>query len=98
MEKRYQTKDCYLHRAIAGQDILISLGDNVANFNGYVALNSTSAFLWDAMAQPATQEMLVQGLLEEFLVSEQEARQDVEEFIAILLEKEMIVEVSCEES
>lgn len=97
MEKRYQTRDCYLHRKIAGQDILISLGENIANFNGYVALNSTSSFLWDAMVQPAAKETLIQALLEEFSVSEPEARQDVEEFLAILLEKDMIVEVSCEE-
>lgn len=96
MEKRYQARDCYLHRKIAGQDILISLGGNIANFNGYVALNSTSSFLWDTMAQPATKEMLIQALLEEFSVTEPEAQDDVEEFIALLLEKEMILEVSRE--
>ncbi len=97
METRYQTRDCYLHRQIAGQDILISLGGNIANFNGYVALNSTSSFLWDAMAQPAAKETLIQALLEEFLVTEAVARNDVEEFLAVLLEKDMIMEVSCEE-
>ena len=96
MSKYYQTKDCYLHRKIAGQDILISLGGNIADFNGYVALNSTSSFLWDVMAEPVTEEMLVQALLVEFSVSEADARQDVAGFLAELLEKEMIVEVDSE--
>lgn len=89
----YQAKDCYLHRKIAGQDILISLGGNIANFNGYVALNDTSSFLWDAMAKPVTKQMLVQALLGEFDVPEETAGQDVDEFITMLLEKEMILEV-----
>ena len=96
MSKYYQTKDCYLHRKIAGQDILISLGGNIANFNGYVALNDTASCLWDAMAEPAGKEKLAQALVEEFAVSQADAQADVEEFLAMLLEKEMIVEVDSE--
>ena len=92
-DMRYQVKDCYLHRQIAGQDILISLGGNIANFNGYVALNATSSFLWDALSEPKTAGQLVQLLLREFDVEETVAAQDVETFLTALLEKEMVTEV-----
>ena len=93
-DMRYQVKDCYLHRQIAGQDILISLGGNIANFNGYVALNATSSFLWDALSEPKTPQQLVQLLLGEFEVEESVAVQDVNNFLRELLEKEMVTEVS----
>ena len=50
----YQVNSAYLHRTIAGEDILISLGGNIANFNGYVALNATASFLWDSLKTPKT--------------------------------------------
>lgn len=90
----YKAKDCYLHRQIAGQDILISLGGNIANFNGYVSLNATASFLWDALSEPRTPMQLVQLLLAEFAVEEAAAAADVEAFLTELLEKEMITEVS----
>ena len=93
-DMRYQVKDCYLHRQIAGQDILISLGGNIANFNGYVALNATSSFLWDALSEPRSAGQLVQLLLDEFTVEEETAVRDVNAFLTTLLEKEMVTEVS----
>lgn len=94
----YQTNPGYLHREIAGEDILISLGGNIANFNGYVALNETSAFLWDALATPKTLEQLVHVMQEAYAVEDAVARADVQEFLTELLEKGMIREVSDETS
>ena len=93
-EVYYQTNPCYLHRKIAGEDILISLGGNVANFNGYVSLNPTSSFLWDALATPKNLEQLVQALQTEFSVEYSVAKADVQEFLAELLEKGMAREVA----
>ena len=93
MERKYVTNPCYLHRKIAGEDILISVGGNIANFNGYVRLNATSSFLWDRMTDAKTVEQLIAALVSEFEVSEDLARKDVTELIQTLLEKEMILEV-----
>jgi len=40
----YQAKKGFVHRSIAGNDVLISVGANVANFNGYIMLNPTAFF------------------------------------------------------
>ena len=53
-EIRYQTVEGFVHRQVAGNDVLISVGANVANFNGYITLNPTASFLWDALTQPRT--------------------------------------------
>ena len=89
-ETKYKTREGYIHRKVAGNDVLISVGENVANFNGYITLNPAASFLWDALAEPRTVSMLTQLLTEEFEVSEETARQDAEQFIAMLLQHNMV--------
>ena len=88
--ERYQVRDGYIHRQVAGNDVLISVGANVANFNGFISLNPTASFLWDALSQPHTSLELTRLLTEEFDVSEQTAREDVEEFLRMLLANSMV--------
>ena len=86
----YQAKDCYVHRKLAKNDVLISVGANVANFNGYIALNPTASFLWDALAQPRTADTLADLLTEEFDVSRETAQTDVAEFLEMLTKNAMV--------
>ena len=66
---RYQAKEGFVHRQVAGNDVLISVGANVANFNGYITLNTTASFLWNALAQLRTAGELESLLTAEFDVS-----------------------------
>ena len=89
-EARYQVREGYVHRQVADNDVLISVGANVANFNGYITLNPTASFLWDALAQPRTVSQLTAMLTEEFDVSGETARNDVEQFLDMLLRNAMV--------
>lgn len=93
MCKRYQATDGFVHRQIADIHILISVRERIADFNGYMSLNPTAAFLWEAMTQPRSVEELVLALTEEFEVTPAQASKDVEDFIAHLLERSLIKEV-----
>lgn len=42
-ETKYKIREGYIHRKAAGNDVLISVGENVANFNGYITLNPAAA-------------------------------------------------------
>ena len=44
--KTYQASQNFIHRKIADSDVLISVGSNIANFNGYIELNGSAADLW----------------------------------------------------
>ena len=92
----YQVKEGFVHRKVAGNDVLISVGANIVNFNGYIVLNSTASFLWDIMKQPYTICQLVQALIAEFDVSEQNAYDDVREFIQMLQSNSMLKESTYE--
>ena len=89
-EKRYQLAGGFVHRRVAGNDVLISVGANVANFNGYITLNPTASFLWDALAQPQSVSSLSDLLAEEFDVTLENARTDVTQFLDMLLHNSMV--------
>ena len=87
---RYQAVADFVHRSVAGNDVLISVGANVANFNGYITLNPSASFLWDALSKPQSVTSLTKMLTEEFDVSEETARDDVEKFLETLLANSMV--------
>lgn len=89
-EKKYQAQTFFVHRKVAGADVLISIGANVANFNGYITLNPTASFLWDALATPKTAGELTERLTDEFEVSGDIARRDVACFLEMLLKNSMV--------
>ena len=90
----YQVKPGFIHRRIGDVDVLISIGENIADFNGYMTLNETASFLWDALTAPKSAEELTTLLYDEFDVSQAEAQADVQEFLTQLLEQGVICEVT----
>lgn len=90
-EIRYQVAEGFVHRQVAGNDVLISVGANVANFNGYITLNPTASFLWDALTQFRTAGELTALLTEEFDVSIETAKKDVAVFLDMLRRNKMVV-------
>ncbi len=86
----YRMIDGFVHRQVAGNDVLISVGDNVANFNGCITLNPVASFLWDALAQPQSVGTLTNLLTEEFDVTQEKAKSDVENFLKMLLHNSMV--------
>lgn len=91
-DKLFRAKNGFIHRKIANEDILISVGSGVADFNGYILLNSTASFLWDMLKEERNIQELSEALAEEFDVSLDEAKTDVNEFILMLLDKGMLEE------
>lgn len=89
-QTRYRAAEGFVHRQVAGSDVLISVGANVANFNGYITLNSTASFLWDALAQLRTAEELEGLLTAEFDVSGEIAHRDVLQFLELLQQNKMV--------
>lgn len=88
--KTIQGKSSFIQRQIAGSSVLISVGENIANFNGYIELNDSATFIWKQILSPIAFEQLVQHFAEEFQRSEAEAELDVSEFLQELLQNEMI--------
>lgn len=85
-------KEGFVYRQIAGGHVVIPIGNNIADFNGVITLNDTAAFLWQQLQGGAQGDELVSSLRLEYEVGEEEAREDVAEFLALLKERKVLAE------
>lgn len=76
-------REGYLLRSVAGKNIVVSIGAQV-DFNGMLTLNDTGVFFWNLLQEDTTKEKMLEALLKEYDVSEQQASEDIDEFIAKL--------------
>lgn len=65
-EKRYRTNPDFLLREIAGDAILVPVGDSAAQFNGMISVNETFRFLWELFQEPHTVGEAVEAAAKEF--------------------------------
>lgn len=68
-------------REIAGNYIVIPVGENAVNFKAMITLNETGSFLWKQLQEERTLKELLDAMLEEYEVDKQTANLDIESFI-----------------
>ncbi len=85
-------KENYMIRSVAGQYIVVPVGDASVDFNAMISLNETGAFLWGKLAEETTEAKLVEALLEEYDVSEETAMADVKAFAQKMREAKLLDE------
>ena len=71
----------YVLREIAGDYIIIPVGATALEFNGLITVNEVGVTLWNMLQEEVTMEDLVQGVLAEYDVKEEVAREDIQEFL-----------------
>ena len=77
----------FVLREIAGDYIAVPTGKTALDFNGLVTLNEVGVSIWNMLQSDVTLEDIVQGILNEYDVEEEVAREDVQDFIDTLYEK-----------
>ncbi|MBQ9885914.1 MAG: PqqD family protein [Lachnospiraceae bacterium] len=70
-------KDDFILREIAGEYVIIPVGESAAIHSGIIELSETSAFVWKLLDNPCTIDELVAAVTEEYEVSSEEARDDI---------------------
>ena len=79
-------------RTIAGQTIVVPVGDAALNFNGMITLNGSGAFLWEKLSGDTDKDALVSALLEEYDVEKEVAQSGVEIFLKKIREANLLDE------
>ena len=78
-------------REVAGQSIVVPLGNNVVNVNGIITLTESAVILWKKLEDGVdSADELADALLNEYDVDRETALSSVEEFINQLIDKNMI--------
>lgn len=84
MELRLRT-DSIVWRKLEDDVIALDLQGSA-----YLRLNASGAFLWEMLAEPTTSEILTSRLAETYGIPSEKATRDVDEFIAKLVELELL--------
>ena len=83
-------KNGFLCREVAGQWVVVPLGERVVEFNGIMTLSESGALLWRNMLSDIQEDDLVQIIRKEYIVDEESARVDIQAFVASLRENGLI--------
>ena len=81
----------FVLREIAGDYIIIPTGKTVLEFNGLITVNEVGVTLWNMLQEEVTVDQLVQGVLAEYDVEEDVAREDIQEFLDTLAKGGILV-------
>ena len=73
-------------RNIAGEYILVPVGEAALDISGLLITNEVGAFIWEELAKEVTEEVLLARILEEFEIDEETAKADLQEFLGRLKE------------
>ena len=77
-------KENFLLRTVADTWVVMPIGQDMLDFNGIIKLNETGAFLWKKLEEGADLDSLARSLAEKYGISFEEAKADVEEYLAKL--------------
>ncbi|MBE5956970.1 MAG: PqqD family protein [Lachnospiraceae bacterium] len=75
----------FVLREIAGDYVIIPTGQTVLEFNGLITVNEVGVSIWNMLQNEVTEDDLVRGILDEYEVEEEVAREDIREFIHTLV-------------
>ena len=70
-------KDGFVLREVAGQAVVIAVGEASKNFHGMINLNETGKVIWQAVEQGIDVDGIAQKLVQEYAVDMELARRDV---------------------
>ncbi len=79
-----KVKNGFVVRSIAGESVVVALGEASKSFNGIIKLNETGRFLWDKLSEGCDTEGLVEAILSEYEIDRQTAEADVSRFVDTL--------------
>lgn len=80
--KDMKIKENFVLRKIADEYIVMPTKNNIASFDGAIALNEVSAFIFEKLQNPVSKEDLVIALLNEYNVDEATAAKDIDALIS----------------
>ena len=80
----------YVTREIAGETVVVPIRSGVGDLDSIFTLNEVGATIWRLIDGTRTADDIALAVVEAFEVEPEQARRDVEEFLASLTEAGMI--------
>jgi hypothetical protein len=78
----YVRASSVVSRVIAGETLIVPVRGGVGDLASIYSLNPVASSIWNAIAQPCSQEKIVECIAEEFAGEPPQVEQDVKSFLA----------------
>ena len=85
-DQAVKVKGEYVLREIAGDYILIPIGETALEMNGMITMDEVGVTIWKCLEQEMTEDEILREILDNFEVEENVAREDLTEFLEKLKE------------
>jgi len=83
-------KNGFVVREIAGQSVVVALGEASKAFNGIIKLNETGRVMWDMLSEGTEKETIVSKILAEYEIDKETVEKDVDSFVNTLKENNIL--------
>lgn len=80
----------FVLREVAGENILIPVGETALKFNGMITLDPVGAVIWSALGKRKGREEILQEILSRFDVEMQTALDDLDSFLEQLQKADLL--------
>ncbi len=74
----------FLLREVAGNPIVMPIGEAAERFNGMIKLNETASYLWKKLSVETTEEELLAAMTADYDIDPEKARSDIRHFVTTL--------------
>lgn len=78
----YVRASSVVSRVIAGETLIVPVRGGVGDLASIYSLNPVASSIWNAIAQPCTEERIVECIAQEFDGDAPQVQQDVQSFLA----------------
>ena len=90
LDQRYKRNKDFIYRKIENETILVPIKNNVGDMGCIYNLNEVGAFVWEHLDGEKTLDDLKNMVTQKFDVSDQEAEEDLIQFVGDLIDIEAI--------
>lgn len=87
-----RTNPDFIKRKIAGENLLVPVGEAAKEMNGMVRMNATAVFIWENINDCEHLDDLVKLICENFDVDEETATKDARDSVVSLFRAGMLIE------
>ena len=82
----------FVVRQVMDNIVAVPIGKLALQFNGMILLNDVSKVIWNCLSRETELETIVTALTDAFEVSEEEAREDILDFLDKLRQMQLLEE------
>lgn len=82
----------YILREVAGDAILVPVGETALRFNGILALEPVGALIWRDLSTGKDRDQILCDILDQFEIDAQTAGNDLDEFLQQLRSENLLTE------